>query len=164
MPTLTRRVGEYRVVSRWPKRRASTVLEQDHFYSAFLCSHVTALTNSQYRDDELSWWSTGNLRSGLVVCSADEPSVWSSDGHKWLSDFWRDTESLGFDPPKKWEEPDLNLWSKRLAAKRVLARRFTLSQNGYGERMTYGPGMWFGSVAPEDGLGGSAQRRAFLCE
>ena len=41
----------------------STVLEQDHFYSVFLVSHVTALTNSQYHDDELSCWSTGKQLS-----------------------------------------------------------------------------------------------------
>ena len=29
-----------------------TVLEQDRFYSDFLCSHVTVQTNSQTRDDE----------------------------------------------------------------------------------------------------------------
>ena len=34
--------------------KLSTVLEQDHFCSAFLCSHETVLTNSQNHEDELS--------------------------------------------------------------------------------------------------------------
>jgi hypothetical protein len=45
---------------------ASTVLEQDHFYSAYLVSLVTVLTKSQNRDDELfSIWSTGKRHQRL---------------------------------------------------------------------------------------------------
>ena len=37
-----------------PDTNVSTVLEQDHFCSVFLVSHVTVLTNSQNRDDEVT--------------------------------------------------------------------------------------------------------------
>ena len=43
-------------------QKASTVLEQDHFCSAFLCSHETVLTNSQNHEDELSWRRAGKWR------------------------------------------------------------------------------------------------------
>ena len=36
------------------REKVSTVLEQDHFYSVYLVSHVTVLTNSQNRDDEVT--------------------------------------------------------------------------------------------------------------
>ena len=52
----------------------STVLEQDHIYSVYLVSHVTVLTNSRNRDDELllsvSWKAAPGSRKGS--CDADE--------------------------------------------------------------------------------------------
>ena len=45
-------------------QKLSTVLEQDHFCSAFLCSHEAVLTNSQNHEDELSWRRTGKGRPG----------------------------------------------------------------------------------------------------
>ena len=52
----------------------STVLEQDHFYSVYLVSHVTVLTNSRNRDDELfllvNWKAAPGPRKGF--CDADE--------------------------------------------------------------------------------------------
>ena len=42
----------------------STVLEQDHFYSALLVIYVTVLTNPLNRDDEVKRESTGKVRSG----------------------------------------------------------------------------------------------------
>ena len=68
----------------------STVLEQDHFYSVYLVSHVTVLTNSRNHDDEL--FLLGQLESGTRVpflergtFDADEPTVFFC-GHKRLSD------------------------------------------------------------------------------
>jgi hypothetical protein len=54
----------------------STVLEQDHFFSDFLCSHVTNPTNSHNRDDELP--SRILLEDGpvLVTCRKDNFSGW----------------------------------------------------------------------------------------
>ena len=45
----------------------STVLEQDHFCSALLCSHETVLTNSQNHEDELSWRRAGKWRPGGAI-------------------------------------------------------------------------------------------------
>ena len=71
------------------RKKASTVLEQDHFYSVYLVSHVTVLTNSRNRDDELflsvSWKAAPEfLFQGF--CDADEQQF-SFFGHKRLSDF-----------------------------------------------------------------------------
>jgi len=56
--------------------RASTVLEQDHFYSVYLVSHVTVLTNSRNRDDEQFLPVNWNLAPGSLLlggfCDADE--------------------------------------------------------------------------------------------
>ena len=55
---------------------ASTVLEQDHFCSAFLCSHETVLTNSQNHEDESSWRRTGKWRpDGATALSAALMSI-----------------------------------------------------------------------------------------
>ena len=56
----------------------STVLEQDHFYSVYLVSHVTVLTNSRNRDDELILSVSWKAAPGLFLlikerfCDADE--------------------------------------------------------------------------------------------
>ena len=80
--------------------KTSTVLEQDHFCSDFLCSHETVLTNSQYHEDELSCGSTGKRRPGLCstscrteVCDVDEHQLQSwPQGAEW----WRAAVNLGF--------------------------------------------------------------------
>ena len=46
----------------------STVLEQDHFCSVFLGSHVTVLTNSQSRDDE----STSHVKTVYYLYCSDQ--------------------------------------------------------------------------------------------
>ena len=64
--------------------KLSTVLEQDHFCSAFLCSHETVLTNSQNHEDELSWRRTGKGRpdggcaSTDTGCGVDEHQSYSA--------------------------------------------------------------------------------------
>ena len=49
----------------------STVLEQDHFYSVFLCLLATGLTNSQHRDDEpmavLRCWKVRSSPYGVIA-------------------------------------------------------------------------------------------------
>ena len=68
--------------------KASTVLEQDHFCSDFLCSHETVLTNSQNHEDELSCRSTGKRHPGRL-CSQRRTAMLmniSVSGHKGLSD------------------------------------------------------------------------------
>ena len=60
------------------RKKASTVLEQDHFYSVYLVSHVTVLTNSRNRDDELILSVSWKAAPGLFLlikerfCDADE--------------------------------------------------------------------------------------------
>ena len=122
-------------------QKSSTVLEQDHFCSALLRSHETVLTNSQNHEDELSWRRTGKWRPGdafIALPAALMKSVIFR--HKGLSD--RETIEVHAwiyqDPERLWlwqRATSVRPRQKKARGDRVLARRFTLSQNGYGEHI-----------------------------
>ena len=54
-----------------------TVLEQDYFYSNFLCSHATVQTNSHTRDDDrMRLFSLVKSGATSPTCASDDRSNW----------------------------------------------------------------------------------------